>query len=185
MLNSWGAPNGLGAREAGRSRFQLDAPLVAGRSFFEMVAFMLDELKLLAEDAFGGDATAYSVYDPDALAQANVLDERPSKSRYRYVSELFLAALLYYTNKFGDHDLEQAHAQWFAWAYALRVERLRVQFRSVDNRARGDGSSGSAFTLLRNAGSALVVNQLPTSAIPYKDNYEEDLVKLLGARGAQ
>jgi hypothetical protein len=95
MLNAWGASNGLGDREAGRSRFQLDAPLVAGRSFFEMVAFMLDELKHLAEEAFGGEVGAYSVYDLDELAEANVLEERRSQSRYRYVSELYLAALLY------------------------------------------------------------------------------------------
>lgn len=186
MLNSWGAPNSLGAREAGRSRFQLDAPLMAGQCFFEMVEFMLRELKHLAEDAFGDDVKDYSVYDPDALVEANVLDERPSKSRYRYVSELYLAVLLYYTNKFGDHQLPEARAQLFAWAYALRVARLRVQFRSIDNRAaRGDESSGSAFTLLRNAPSGLVINQLRTSVTPYNDSHEEELFALLGSRGAK
>ena len=75
-----------------------------------------------------------------------MLDERPAHSRYRYVGELYLAALLYYTNRFGEADLDAATEQLFAWAYAPRAEMLRVQYRPVDNRGRGDGE-GSAFAL--------------------------------------
>jgi hypothetical protein len=182
MLSALGATNGLDQREAGRSRFQLDVPLVAGRPFFEMVTFMLEELKAL--QGFPPEVEAFSVYDPAALAQADVLEERQSRSRYRYVCELYLAALLYYTNRFGDDALEESRPQLFAWAYALRAELLRVQFRSVDNRGRGDGSSMSAFALLRNAASGRVANQLSTSARPYSDNHEAALVEALSAWAA-
>jgi hypothetical protein len=184
MLSALGATNGLDQREAGRSRFQLDVPLVAGRPFFEMVTFMLEELKRLALQGFPPEVEAFSVYDPAALAQADVLEERQSRSRYRYVCELYLAALLYYTNRFGDDALEESRPQLFAWAYALRAELLRVQFRSVDNRGRGDGSSMSAFALLRNAASGRVANQLSTSARPYSDNHEAALVEALSAWAA-
>ena len=46
MLNTWGASlTQCNDRDANRSRFQLDAPLLVGRPFFEMVAFMLTELR--------------------------------------------------------------------------------------------------------------------------------------------
>ena len=126
---------------------------MAGRPFFEMVDFMLKELKQLAKHAFAGRRREFSVYDLDALESADVLEERQFKSRYRYVSELYLAAMLYYTNRFGDDELEEAREQLFSWAYALRAVLLRVQFRSIDNRGRGEGSAASAFALLRNAPS--------------------------------
>jgi len=185
MLTAWGAANGLGDRDAGRSRFQLDAPLMAGRPFFEMVTFMLKELKKLARQAFAGELGAFSLYDLDALESADVLEERQSKSRYRYVSELYLAAMLYYTNRFGDDDLEQAKQQLFTWAYALRAELLRVQFRSVDNRGRGEDAAASVFGLLRNTISGRAVNELPTSAKPHPDGHEVELVEILSRWAAK
>lgn len=177
LLSAWGA-SGLSDRELGRCKFQLDAPLGSGKPFFDMVAFMLEELKHLVRQGFPADLAPYCHFDLPALADAKVLDERAARSRYRYVSELYLAALLYYTNRFGEADLEQARPQLFAWAYALRTEMLRVQYRSVDNRGRGEGSS-SAFGLLRNANSGRVVNQLPPAGKPYSDDHEAGLVDIL------
>ena len=182
MLNTWGASiSQCNDRDANRSRFQLDAPLLVGRPFFEMVSFMLTELRQLAREGFAGQRTKFSFYNVDAEKDQNsdVLNERPSQSRYRYVSELYLAALLYYTNKFGDEDLTTARDQLFAWAYSLRVELLRVQFRSIDNHARGDQSTISPFALLRHAESGRVVRQLATSINPYNDSHETELVTLL------
>jgi len=166
-------------RDAGRSRFQLDAPLLVGRSFFEMVAFMLSELKLLAGEGFEGERSRFSLYDVDALENGKVLNERPSMSRYRFVSELYLAALLYYTNKFGHEDLSAVRHLLFAWAYSLRVELLRVQFRSVDNLARGDKSKPSPFVLMRQAESGHVLRQFSSSSRPYNDAHEKELVAFL------
>jgi hypothetical protein len=184
MLSAWGATNALSDRDAGRSRFQLDAPLKAGRPFFEMVTFMLKELKQLAKQAFAGELGAFSIYDLDALKSANVLEERQSKSRYRYVSELYLAAMLYYTNRFGEGELEQAKEQLFKWAYALRAELLRVQFRSIDNLGRGEESAASAFGLLRNTTSGRAVNELSTSGKPHLDGHEVELVEILSGWAA-
>ncbi len=47
-----------------------------------------------------------------------------------------------------------ARDRLFAWVFSLRVELLRVQYRSIDNRARGDRSNPSPFALMREAGSA-------------------------------
>jgi len=180
MLNAWETPTSeLEDRDLGRSRFQLDAPLLVGRPFFEMVAFMLSELRQLARDGFTGERTKFALYNVDAQEDRDVLNERPSRGRYRFVSELYLAALLYYTNKFGSEELTTACDRLFAWAYSLRVELLRVQFRSIDNRARGDLSNASVFALMRQAESGRVVRQLSASSRPYNDSHEKELAALL------
>ena len=160
MLNGWAANTQLDARDAGRSRFQLDAPVIAGRAFFEMVGFMLNELQLLEQEVaacgfgkFGGE-----------------------HARYRYVYELFIAALLSYTNKFGTADMKAARKQLFVWAYSLRLELLRVQFVSADNRARGKGDSqSSAFIVLRNAINPSAIHHLAEAPRPVSEEHEREL----------
>lgn len=160
ILNGWAASSQLDARDAGRSRFQLDAPVIAGRAFFEMVGFMLNELRQLEQEIsasgfgqFGGEHT-----------------------RYRYVYELFIAALLSYTNKFGTADIQAARKQLFVWAYSLRLELLRVQSVSADNRARGKGDSqSSAFIVLRNAINASAICHLAEGLRPANAEHEMEL----------
>lgn len=157
LLMAWVAPGTPDARDAARSRFQLDAPLVAGRPFFEMVSFMLGELATLEQEA-----------------QQHAGPFGPSRSRYRYVYELFAAALLYYTNKFGSNGLPQARDKLFAWAYALRVQMARVQFASIDNRARGkDDAAASPFVLMRNAVTGQAIQRL-TVKVDKRDDAEHE-----------
>lgn len=175
MLGAWGTSSStVSERETGRTRFQLDAPVLAGRPFFEMVSFMLEELKQLREDAFLDEWEEFASSDRASF------QERPSRRRYRKVCELYLAALLYYTNKFADEDIKAARERLFEWAYALRVRRLRVQTGSVDRRGRGDDPEPSAFVLLRNASSGRgVLHQLSSPSVPYSDDHEPGLVALL------
>jgi len=164
LLSAWAMSTTHDVRNTGRSRFQLDAPLIAGRPFFEMVAFMLDELKMLEKEVLDRGFKHFG----------------PSQSRYRYVYELFIAALLCYTNKFGDEEVDEVRNRLFAWAYALRVELLRVQFVSADNRARGKyDANTSPFVLLRNAVTGSVVRKLPIASQPYNDNHEKELVAFI------
>ena len=160
LLMAWVAPGASDERDAARSRFQLDAPLVAGRPFFEMVSFMLEELASL---------------EREAKQHAGPFDN--SRSRYRYVYELFAAALLYYTNKFGNNGLPQARNKLFAWAYALRLEMARVQFASIDNRARGkDDAAASPFVLMRNAVTGQAIQRLTVrEPVPYHAEHEKEL----------
>ena len=157
LLMAWVAPGTPDERDAARSRFQLDAPLVAGRPFFEMVSFMLGELATLEQEA-----------------QQHAGPFGQSRSRYRYVYELFAAALLYYTNKFGSNGLPQARDKLFAWAYVLRVQMARVQFVSVDNRARGkDDAGASPFVLMRNAVTGQAIQRL-TVKLDKRDDAEHE-----------
>ena len=169
LLIAWVVPAGQDGRDAGRSRFQLDAPLIAGRPFFEMVSFMLQELATLEKETKESSGKF-----------------GPSQSRYRYVYELFIAALLYYTNKFGSGDLTEARDKLFAWAYALRVEMTRVQFISADNRARGKGDAArSPFTLMRNAVTGQPVKRLSVAVNPCDAEHEKELVTFITRANAQ
>lgn len=145
VLTAWSPESVASERDGFRTRFQLEAPVQAGRPFFEMVEFMLDEVKKLRREGFD---------DPEwenFVSSTAEYDEQPAKAKFRYVSELYLAALLYYTNKFGTADLGEAKSRLFRWAYSLRTNLIRVQLISVDNHARSTEDNASAFGLLRNA----------------------------------
>ena len=102
LLTGWslrqGSPSEKAERDAFRSRFQLDAPLVAGRAFFEMVGFMLNEVERLRAAAFGLTS------DGDDPPEVSELAPYASGHRYQYVAELFVCALLYFTNKYAEDD---------------------------------------------------------------------------------
>lgn len=169
LLTAWVAPGTQDSRDAQHSRFQLDAPLIAGRPFFEMVSFMLEEMATLEKEV-----------------KQSISPFGPSQSRYRYVYELFAAALLYYKNKFGSKSLAQARGKLFAWAYALRVEMTRVQFVSADSRARGKGdTAGSPFVLMRNAVKEQAIQRLSVAVKPCRPEHEKELVIFITQENAQ
>jgi len=183
LLNTW--PSGIpssGVRDALHTRFQLDAPVPAGRGFFEMVSFMLSELAELRHSAFK-EFQEFSFYHPIVSKDdQDIFVGNPSRSRYRYVSELYVAASLYFTNKFGTEEFEEARKRLFAWAFTPRVRFLRVQFRTIDRLAQGlDDDAPSAFQLFRNASSGLVVHDLPSSSKQYngKADHEANLSEIL------
>lgn len=165
MLKALDQPSEDEGRNIRHSQFQLDAPLLAGRHFFEMVTFLLEEMSRLRQEAFAGDYGQFS----------------GKVSRYRYVSDLYLAAFLYYTNKFGVSNADSAivKRKLFAWAYSLRVQLFRVQFLSVDNLASAKDKKVSAFVLMRNTIDSRVVHQLTQGGKPYGDDHEKSLVKFL------
>ena len=114
--------------------------------------------------------------EKEAKEYAGAFDN--SQSRYRYVYELFIAGLLYFTNKCGDHEFREARDTLFAWAYALRVAMTRVQFASADNRARGKDAA-SPFVLMRNAASVQALGKLSVALTPAHAEHEEDLVAFI------
>lgn len=172
------------SRAMEHARFQLDAPLVAGRLFFERVTFMLIELKRLTENTFEYGKQYEKEFPFYRISTDGTIEHPPS--RYRYVSDLYLAAALYYTNKFGEKNFEQVRDSLFAWAYALRIKQLRVQYQSVDNLAAIDNDPNvSAFKRIRNAVYPSEFRGLPVSiSIPNGSaNHEEQLVTFLKSKG--
>lgn len=163
-----------------------------------MVSFMLTEINRLRAvgfkveqadgiesnwEAFASDVRVSTKSAEVAGGQAR-FEEQASRSRYRYVAELYLAALLYYTNKFGDEDVLLAKERLFTWAYSLRVDLLRVQFRSIDNYGRGEGDAESAFTLLRDASAKRELSRLTARGLDRHPEHERALRDLLRTLGA-
>lgn len=153
-----------------------------------MVAFMLNELTALRREAFQGWED-FASYRPDARHEGGeIFAETPSRSRYRYVSELYIAALLYFTNKFGTgEEFDAAKRRLFAWAFTPRVEQLRVQYRTIDKRGQGAEDTASAFVVLRNSSLGRAVHELPSSSKQYnnKTEHEADLSAVLKDLGAR
>jgi len=179
LLEAWTIQSDEGERSAMRSRFQLDAPVQAGRSFFEMVTFMLAELKQLRREGYSEDGwNLYASTDAD-------FKEESSKSQYRYVSELYLAALLYYTNKFGAAEIGEAKRLLFRWAYSLRTQLRRVQMVSINNHARSLVEGKSAFVLLRNADLPSDLRRLSTEVKgrDQEPDHMKDLLSFLNGLG--
>lgn len=179
LLSAWGVPSEEADRSASRTRFQLDAPVHAGRSFFEMVSFMMGELKRLRREGYSDQGwDAYASTDND-------FREMPPKSRYRFVSEMYLASLLYYTNKFGASELPEAKRSLMRWAYSLRTQLLRVQMVSVDNRAKDLVDGNSAFVVLRNADAPSDLNRLSVAVIGREQNpdHMKELTAFLNGLG--
>lgn len=127
----------LAERDDQRTRYQLDAPIVAGEHFFEMVAFMQSEVQRLNLQYFGLDAAGEKV-DSEAPLSAFATDPR-----YRYCNALFLCATLYFSNKFSEQEMRSQARALARWAYEprLRPDRTRVTWRTIDNHARGQAEN--------------------------------------------
>lgn len=130
-MQEWAHPDAdeRTSRDLRRARHQLDAPIVAGRSFFDFAAFTLEETRRLEE----------LMYRPDTEAGAPGLDlgRFCNGTRFRFNRELYIAAALYYTNKYSEDGLRQARPRLFRWAYGLRLAFERLGWRSTDNYALG------------------------------------------------
>ncbi|MFF2029859.1 DUF262 domain-containing protein [Arthrobacter sp. NPDC058192] len=183
MLGAWAEHSDETDRMVNRTRFQIDAPVVAGRPFFEMATFMLGELRRLRKEGFDEryeDEGTEKAWD-DFASTDDDFRELPSRARYRYVSELYLASLLYYTNRFGDADIRESRHRLFTWAYHLRTRHQRLQLAAVNKYARSLEDSQSAFVLLRSAETATELRRLRLEVRGRDDNpkHEQDLLRLL------
>lgn len=150
-LQAWAhpAPDLVALRNLKRAQHQLDAPVAAGKSFFDFASFMLEESQRLDEELYF-PATGAGISHPELTVFRN-------SARFRYCRELYVAAALYYTNKYSEADLPLARQRLFRWAYALRLAYERLGWRSTDNYARGlsaqvDGlSSLNVFSTIRDS----------------------------------
>lgn len=130
-LQEWSYPDAdsVTRRDLKRAQHQLDAPVAAGKSFFDYAAFMLEEYERLDEELFSDANTAGLT-----TADRTVFHDG---ARFRYCRELYVAAALYYTNKYSEADMPQVRRHLFRWAYSLRLAYERLGWRTTDNYARG------------------------------------------------
>lgn len=116
-------------RDLRRAWHQLDAPIVAGKTFFDYTAFMLDEHDRLEEELLADLAkTIPEGSDPTVFRNG---------ARFRFCRELYIAAALYYTNKYSDTEFTQVGRHLFRWAYGIRLAYERLTWKTTDNYALG------------------------------------------------
>lgn len=152
-----------------RSRFQIDAPLLAGRPFFEMATFMLQEISALKKRSYPIKNELEN--NPEVVT----FEDKLTQGRYRKVTELYLAGMLYYTNKFSDEDIDLASKHLFAWSFDLRLRHLRVVQASINNAGYGKDDMTSPFVQFRNSSDGRVVRTFGSTGKQYRDGHEPEL----------
>ncbi|WP_010533107.1 DUF262 domain-containing protein [Brachybacterium squillarum] len=140
---------GIGMDEAGladlrRARFPIDEPVLPGSAFFEAVDAWTTDLEAVRSHAFDGLPGAEAF---DGLA-AGGLGPRPSRRRYRYITELYLAALLYAVSTVGEVDWSRTRDRLFRWAYGIRLDYERVGDPTIQRHAIAEDAP---FPALRDA----------------------------------
>lgn len=166
-------------RASGRARFQLDAPIIAGRHFFEMVGFMLREVRDLDSELFPQGCG----HEERALDRTRYREDY----RHRFIAEMYLCAMLYYTNKFGDRRYDDARQHLLAWAYTLRLDYERVSWMAVDRYAVEGGTVRSdarhrfnVFGVLRRSLTGDELLRLPLDVPPEaRQSRDEELAELV------
>jgi hypothetical protein len=142
--------------------FQLDQTIINGKRFFEMIEYYnglikkleathnitkldqrkeIEVLSLLASDE---TSQVFKIY--------KCLSEYDGRRRTgdEYVRILFDCTVLYYIDRFGQHDLDKVILICFIWSYQLRLKRHSVQLASMDNHGTGKDTV-NLFKVIREA----------------------------------
>lgn len=121
--------------------FQVDQTMINGQRFFEYIQHYIVIHKQLFNDQNG---LLHKFIEDYAV------NEKMWRKGDRYVRNLFMCAVMYYFDKFGAIELENAAKICYRWAYYLRLNLQRIGMESIDNYARGfDGTS--LFRVIRKA----------------------------------
>lgn len=125
--------------------FHLDQMIINGRRFFEMA----EHYQLRVEDivtseyqsqGFGQAVVINGVMlDDRARKIINTLNSYGARTRTgdRYIRSMFDCALIFYIDKFGQHNLSNAIEKLFIWAYSCRIKQQVVQLATMDNYVLG------------------------------------------------
>lgn len=110
--------------------FQLDAPIINGRRFFEMISHYKKIFDLMLNDL-----QENTIINDISKHILKVIKNYSGWYRTgdTYVRTLFECALIFYIDKYGMHQIDYAIEKLFAWSYKLRLEYYAIQFESVDN----------------------------------------------------
>ena len=119
--------------------FQINQVMINGLRFFEYVDHYIGLKKHLAEHP---PETLHPLY--------NLLNTYDGHERTgdRYARNLFDCAMLWYYDKFGNHELDKASTLAFAWAYSMRLTQHAVKLATMDNKAL---EFGNLFAVIQNS----------------------------------
>lgn len=122
---------------------QIDQVTINGTLFFDMIRYYSEKEVVVKE--------VLKKCCPEIDYAINHYAERNRKGDL-YTRNLFIAALLFYYDKFSEDGFGNAVPKIFAWAYGMRVKHYSVQLATMDNLAR---EHNSFFRMLHRAISPL------------------------------
>ncbi|MGS0675498.1 DUF262 domain-containing protein [Shewanella sp. 125m-1] len=108
--------------------FQVDQVMINGKRFFEYIQHYM----AIHSTLFVGKGARLSSF----VYEHAVKYSGSNRKGDSYVRNLFLCAVMYYYDKFGDVELEKAAQICYRWSYFLRLELQRIGMESVDNHAK-------------------------------------------------
>lgn len=150
---------------------QIDQVTINGTLFFDMIRYYSEKEVVVKE--------VLKKCCPEIDYAINHYAERNRKGDL-YTRNLFIAALLFYYDKFSEDGFGNAVPKIFAWAYGMRVKHYSVQLATMDNLAR---EHNSFFRMLHRAISPLdiqnwVVEPIMKSEIQQQGKMTEVFVLL-------
>lgn len=107
--------------------FQVDQVMINGKRFFEYIQHYMR----IHSTLFVGKEAKLSAFVDKHTQYTGSYRKGDS-----YVRNLFLCAVMYYYDKFGDVELNKAAQVCYRWAYFLRLDLQRIGMESVDNHAK-------------------------------------------------
>jgi hypothetical protein len=143
----------------------VDQIIINGKRFFEYIQHYM----AIHTTLFSGDGAKLSCF---VASHANY--DGSNRKGDSYVRNLFLCAVMYYYDKFGDVELEKAAQICYRWSYFLRLELQRIGMESVDNHAK---ASSGLFRAIRKAIH-------PQQVLNYQPPYPKEL-KFTNAKHVQ
>lgn len=144
--------------------FQIDQPMINGEAFF----CYAEHYRSLLRQQIMHDETPWKEACVDIAPFAN-------EWRYRYMTELFHAILLYYRDRFGDDDAAEAARMAFLHAAYMRLGVHSLSFATVNNYALGVGRwwrNARIFEVIRDAdrGRDVLSHMVRISREPIEDS---------------
>ncbi|WP_102277842.1 DUF262 domain-containing protein [Vibrio cyclitrophicus] len=107
--------------------FQVDQVMINGKRFFEYIQHYM----AIHSTLFVGEDAKLS-----AFVEEHTKYKGSNRKGDSYVRNLFLCAVMYYYDKFGDVELNKAAQICYRWAYYLRLRWMRIGMETVDNHAK-------------------------------------------------
>ncbi len=109
--------------------FQLDAPTINGKRFFEMVHFYEQIISNYTGDFL--ENIDVSEETKEIIHAINSYDKR-KRDGDQFVRTLFDCALIYFYDKFGNTEFSRFIEMAFVWAYKVRLQQQSVYLSTAD-----------------------------------------------------
>lgn len=108
--------------------FQIQAPIVDGSLFFDMIRYYSTMYEKIKKGQFG-DESLQQMPEWKALYNGYIGNWRVGD---QYIRALIEAALLLYTDKFGEADIALVFRKIFRYAYSIRIQKDRIWWNAIE-----------------------------------------------------